>query len=158
MRARSRSDEASNASVNERGVEREPRFERCHELVPALAGQRRDGDRPRVDRLKPRALAGVEPIELVEHFDRWHLVCDLLRPAAAPPSPVQVGVRWVDHMPQQVEAATSSSVARNAATSACGSRSMSPTVSDTSSSRLSGSRTFRTSGSSVTNSASEATA
>jgi hypothetical protein len=35
---------------------------------------------------------------------------------------------------------------------------MNPTVSDTSSSRLSGSRTCRTSGSSVTKSASEATA
>ena len=54
--------------------------------------------------------------------------------------------------------ATSSSVARNAATSECGSRSMNPTVSDTSSSRRSGSRTLRTSGSSVTNSASDATA
>ena len=54
--------------------------------------------------------------------------------------------------------ATSSSVARNAATSACGSRSMKPTVSDTSSSRPSGRRTCRTSGSSVTKSASEASA
>ena len=55
-------------------------------------------------------------------------------------------------------AATSSSVARNAATSECGSRSMNPTVSETSSSRRSGSRTLRTSGSSVTKSAFDATA
>ena len=54
--------------------------------------------------------------------------------------------------------AASSSVARKAATSACGSRSMKPTVSETSISRSSGRRTRRTSGSSVTKSASEATA
>ena len=47
--------------------------------------------------------------------------------------------------------ATCSSVARKAATSVCGSRSMNPTVSDSSSRRLSGRRTCRTSGSSVTN-------
>ena len=54
--------------------------------------------------------------------------------------------------------AVSSSVARNAATSVCGRRSMNPTVSLNSSSRRSGRSTRRTSGSSVTNNAFDASA
>ncbi len=104
MRPRSSSDEASNSSCTSVRVERQPRFERRHELLPALAGQRGHGDGSRIDRLQPRALASVEPVQLVEDLDRGDLVGVDFREHAAHGGHLElaVGVRRVDDVHQQV--------------------------------------------------------
>ena len=152
---------ASNSSVTRRDVERQARGDRLEQLAAPVAVLRRDERAPRDRPAQPPQLAGIEQVALVVHVQRSARRRRRPRraPHARPPSwRSRSGLAASMTCSSRSASVTSSSVARKAATSVCGRRSMKPTVSETSSSRRSGRRTWRTSGSSVTNSASDASA
>ena len=127
-------------SVTRRGVEREPRFHapRSSSSRPSPR-QRRDVQRAGIER---RAAARARPRRAESHLLKTSSVGTRSAPTSA--STACTAAMWRSRSALDASmtcssrsaSATSSSVARNAATSACGSRSMKPTVSETSSSRL----------------------